>query len=134
MLNFAKKQFLKSLAPGVSTVLVCSCAVDDIAISPDCTEEVLIKEKLISVEENMAGVGRPWLNEDLFVNFIDNATDTDILSIMQYLEDRDFGLKHLFQESCMSNDDPYDDSLRLGGLVTSGVIKNIADFVATNLI
>lgn len=134
MLNFAKKQFLKSLAPGVSTVLVCSCAVDEIAVSPDCTEEILIKENLISVEENMAGVGVPWLNEDLFVNFIDNATDADILSIMQYLEDRDFGLKLIYQESCMSNDDPYADSLRLGGLVTSGVIKNMADLVATNLI
>tara|TARA_B100000401_G_C52649327_1_gene644647 strand:- start:326 stop:730 length:405 start_codon:yes stop_codon:yes gene_type:complete len=134
MLNSAKKQFLKSLAPGVSTVLVCSCAIDDIAASPDCIEEILIKDHLISMEENMAGVRRPWLNEDLFVNFIDNASDAEILSIMQYLEERDFGLKLIYQESCMSNDDPYDDSLKLGRLVKSGLIKNMADFVGTNLI
>tara|TARA_B100000401_G_scaffold200146_2_gene134943 strand:- start:1070 stop:1477 length:408 start_codon:yes stop_codon:yes gene_type:complete len=135
MLNTAKKNFLKSLAPGVSTLLVCSCAVDDIFHAPDCPEEDLIKQRLIKIEQSMAGHMRPWLSEKLFRNFVDEASDTDILRIMTYLEERDFGLRTIYLESCTSNDDPYDDnSFRCGRLVSSGIISSVQDLVDTNLI
>jgi hypothetical protein len=134
MLNTAKKAFLKSLAPGVSSVLVCSCAVDDISHAPDCPEEELIKQRMIKIEQTMAGHWRPWLSEELFRNFIDQATDSDILSIMKYLEERDFGLQTIYREACSSNDDPYDESFRGGRLVSSGIIHSVQDLVDTNLI
>ena len=128
MLNTAKKKYLKSLAPGVSTVLVCSCTIDDIYESPECEVEHLIKERMMKFEKNMVGNYRPWFSENLFEKFIDKATDAEILLVMNYLEARDFGLKQIQLESSIAHDDC------CGRLISSGLVSSAKEFFTTKLV
>ena len=65
----------------------CSYKADDIGIDPEEGIEETISEKMIVLANTMANGERYWFDDGRFNNYVDVASDEDLIELLEYFDD-----------------------------------------------
>ena len=102
MISHEKRQFLKVISGGLHILMSCYYKADDIGIDPaDCIEET-IAEKMIVLANTIANGERYWFDDGRFNNYVDVASDEELIELLEYFDDIDMDMEHVYYEASIA--------------------------------
>lgn len=102
MISHEKRQFLKVISGGLHILMSCSYKADDIGIDPEEGVEETIAEKMIVLANTIANGERYWFDDGRFNNYVDVASDEDLIELLEYFDDIDMDMEHVYYEASIA--------------------------------
>jgi hypothetical protein len=111
MISSEKKQLLKLISDGIHVLMSVTCQSDEIGARQDIDDndddddfeksEKYIKKNLLTWENSAIGLKRYWFSVIKFDNMVEEADYDTVARILIYLDEIDFNIKSVFEESCI---------------------------------
>ena len=116
----------------------CSYKADDIGIDPEEGIEETIAEKMIVLANTIANGERYWFDDGRFNNYVDVASDEDLIELLEYFDDIDMDMEHVYYEASIVIESLSDTNYKFASLIENGStlqlgIGKIPDAVAKSL-
>ena len=115
-----KKEFLKYIAGGFSTLMNGSMCSDEIYTSQDDDNEVYIKDNILR--------GSSFC-EDRFCEAMDTIDDGTLKELLKYFDDRDMNISQVYIESCLVPSDLPEELKKFTESIDYKEIQTFADFL-----
>ena len=119
-----KKEFLKYIAGGFSTLMNGSMCSDEIYTSQDDDNEVYIKDNILR--------GSSFC-EDRFCEAMDTIDDGTLKELLKYFDDRDMSISHAYIESCLIPSDLPEELQKFAEAIDYKEISTFEDFLEISL-
>ena len=119
-----KKEFLKYIAGGFSTLMNGSMCSDEIYTSQDDDNEVYIKDNILR--------GSSFC-EDRFCEAMDTIDDGTLKELLKYFDDRDMNISQVYIESCLIPSDLPEELQKFAEAIDYKEISTFEDFLEISL-
>jgi len=119
-----KKEFLKYIAGGFSTLMNGSMCSDEIYTSQDDDNEVYIKDNILR--------GSSFC-EDRFCEAMDTIDDGTLKELLKYFDDRDMNISQVYIESCLVPSDLPEELQKFAEAIDYKEISTFEDFLEISL-
>ncbi len=115
-----KKEFLKYIAGGFSTLMNGSMCSDEIYTSQDDDNEVYIKDNILR--------GSSFC-EDRFCEAMETIDDQTLKELLRYFDDRDMSISRVYIESCLVPNDLPEELQKFAESIDYKEIQTFEDFL-----
>lgn len=117
MISHEKRQFLKVISGGLHILMSCSYKADDIGTDPYEGIEEMISKKMIVLANTMANGERYWFDDGRFNNYVDVASDEDLIELLEYFDDIDMDMEHVYYEASIAIESLSDTNYEFASLI-----------------
>ena len=129
MISHEKRQFLKVISGGLHILMSCSYKADDIGIDPEEGVEETIAEKMIVLANTIANGERYWFDDGRFNNYVDVASDEDLIELLEYFDDIDMGMEHVYYEASIAIDSLSHTNYEFASLIENEKLITFKDLI-----
>lgn len=129
MISHEKRQFLKVISGGLHILMSCSYKADDIGIDPEDGIEETIAEKMIVLANTIANGERYWFDDGRFNNYVDVASDEDLIELLEYFDDIDMDMEHVYYEASIVIESLSDTNYEFASLIENEKLITFKDLI-----
>ncbi len=129
MISHEKRQFLKVISGGLHILMSCSYKADDIGIDPEDGIEETISEKMIVLANTIANGERYWFDDGRFNNYVDVASDEDLIELLEYFDDIDMDMEHVYYEASIAIESLSDTNYKFASLIENEKLITFEDLI-----
>ena len=129
MISHEKRQFLKVISGGLHILMSCSYKADDIGIDPEEGIEETISEKMIVLANTIANGERYWFDDGRFNNYVDVASDEDLIELLEYFDDIDMDMEHVYYEASIVIESLSDTNYEFASLIENEKLITFKDLI-----
>tara|TARA_R110001606_G_scaffold8068_9_gene35560 strand:- start:3370 stop:3783 length:414 start_codon:yes stop_codon:yes gene_type:complete len=129
MISHEKRQFLKVISGGLHILMSCSYKADDIGIDPEEGVEETIAEKMIVLANTIANGERYWFDDGRFNNYVDVASDEDLIELLEYFDDIDMDMEHVYYEASIAIESLSDTNYKFASLIENEKLITFKDLI-----
>jgi len=129
MISHEKRQFLKVISGGLHILMSCSYKADDIGIDPEDGIEETISEKMIVLANTIANGERYWFDDGRFNNYVDVASDEDLIELLEYFDDIDMDMEHVYYEASIVIESLSDTNYEFASLIENEKLITFKDLI-----
>lgn len=129
MISHEKRQFLKVISGGLHILMSCSYKADDIGIDPEEGIEETIAEKMIVLANTIANGERYWFDDGRFNNYVDVASDEDLIELLEYFDDIDMDMEHVYYEASIVIESLSDTNYEFASLIENEKLITFKDLI-----
>lgn len=129
MISHEKRQFLKVISGGLHILMSCSYKADDIGIDPEDGIEETISEKMIVLANTIANGERYWFDDGRFNNYVDVASDEDLIELLVYFDDIDMDMEHVYYEASIVIESLSDTNYKFASLIENEKLITFKDLI-----
>jgi hypothetical protein len=129
MISHEKRQFLKVISGGLHILMSCSYKADDIGIDPEDGIEETIAEKMIVLANTIANGERYWFDDGRFNNYVDVASDEDLIELLEYFDDIDMDMEHVYYEASIAIESLSDTNYKFASLIENEKLITFKDLI-----
>ena len=129
MISHEKRQFLKVISGGLHILMSCSYKADDIGIDPEEGIEETISERMIILANTMANGERYWFDDGRFNNYVDMASDEDLIELLEYFDDIDMDMEHVYYEASIAIESLSDTNYKFASLIENEKLITFKDLI-----
>jgi len=129
MISHEKRQFLKVISGGLHILMSCSYKADDIGIDPENGIEETISEKMIVLANTIANGERYWFDDGRFNNYVDVASDEDLIELLEYFDDIDMDMEHVYYEASIAIESLSDTNYKFASLIENEKLITFKDLI-----
>ena len=129
MISHEKRQFLKVISGGLHILMSCSYKADDIGIDPEDGIEETISEKMIVLANTIANGERYWFDDGRFNNYVDVASDEDLTELLEYFDDIDMDMEHVYYEASIAIESLSDTNYKFASLIENEKLITFKDLI-----
>tara|TARA_B100000497_G_scaffold80703_1_gene90036 strand:- start:2917 stop:3330 length:414 start_codon:yes stop_codon:yes gene_type:complete len=129
MISHEKRQFLKVISGGLHILMSCSYKADDIGIDPEDGIEETISEKMIVLANTIANGERYWFDDGRFNNYVDVASDEDLIELLEYFDDIDMDMEHVYYEASIAIESLSDTNYKFASLIENEKLITFKDLI-----
>lgn len=129
MISHEKRQFLKVISGGLHILMSCSYKADDIGIDPEDGIEETISEKMIVLANTIANGERYWFDDGRFNNYVDVASDEDLIELLEYFDDIDMDMEHVYYEASIVIESLSDTNYKFASLIENEKLITFKDLI-----
>ena len=129
MISHEKRQFLKVISGGLHILMSCSYKADDIGIDPEEGIEETISEKMIVLANTIANGERYWFDDGRFNNYVDVASDEDLIELLEYFDDIDMDMEHVYYEASIVTESLSDTNYKFASLIENEKLITFKDLI-----
>jgi hypothetical protein len=129
MISHEKRQFLKVISGGLHILMSCSYKADDIGIDPEEGIEETISEKMIVLANTIANGERYWFDDGRFNNYVDVASDEDLIELLEYFDDIDMDMEHVYYEASIVIESLSDTNYKFASLIENEKLITFKDLI-----
>jgi len=129
MISHEKRQFLKVISGGLHILMSCSYKADDIGIDPEEGIEETIAEKMIVLANTIANGERYWFDDGRFNNYVDVASDEDLIELLEYFDDIDMDMEHVYYEASIVIESLSDTNYKFASLIENEKLITFKDLI-----
>ena len=124
-----KRQFLKVISGGLHILMSCSYKADDIGIDPEEGVEETIAEKMIVLANTIANGERYWFDDGRFNNYVDVASDEDLIELLEYFDDIDMDMERVYYEASIVIESLSDTNYEFASLIENEKLITFKDLI-----
>ena len=129
MISHEKRQFLKVISGGLHILMSCSYKADDIGIDPEEGIEETISERMIVLANTIANGERYWFDDGRFNNYVDVASDEDLIEVLEYFDDIDMDMEHVYYEASIVIESLSDTNYEFASLIENEKLITFKDLI-----
>lgn len=129
MISHEKRQFLKVISGGLHILMSCSYKADDIGIDPEEGIEETISERMIVLANTIANGERYWFDDGRFNNYVDVASDEDLIELLEYFDDIDMDMEHVYYEASIVIESLSDTNYKFASLIENEKLITFKDLI-----
>jgi hypothetical protein len=129
MISHEKRQFLKVISGGLHILMSCSYKADDIGIDPEDGIEETISERMIVLANTIANGERYWFDDGRFNNYVDVASDEDLIELLEYFDDIDMDMEHVYYEASIAIESLSDTNYKFASLIENEKLITFKDLI-----
>jgi len=129
MISHEKRQFLKVISGGLHILMSCSYKADDIGIDPEDGIEETISERMIVLANTIANGERYWFDDGRFNNYVDVASDEDLIELLEYFDDIDMDMEHVYYEASIVIESLSDTNYKFASLIENEKLITFKDLI-----
>lgn len=129
MISHEKRQFLKVISGGLHILMSCSYKADDIGIDPEEGIEETISERMIVLANTIANGERYWFDDGRFNNYVDVASDEDLIEVLEYFDDIDMDMEHVYYEASIAIESLSDTNYEFASLIENEKLITFKDLI-----
>jgi hypothetical protein len=129
MISHEKRQFLKVISGGLHILMSCSYKADDIGIDPEDGIEETISERMIVLANTIANGERYWFDDGRFNNYVDVASDEDLIELLEYFDDIDMDMEHVYYEASIVIESLSDTNYEFASLIENEKLITFKDLI-----
>ena len=129
MISHEKRQFLKVISGGLHILMSCSYKADDIGIDPEEGIEETISERMIVLANTIANGERYWFDDGRFNNYVDVASDEDLIELLEYFDDIDMDMEHVYYEASIVIESLSDTNYEFASLIENEKLITFKDLI-----
>ena len=129
MISHEKRQFLKVISGGLHILMSCSYKADDIGIDPEDGIEETISERMIVLANTIANGERYWFDDGRFNNYVDVASDEDLIELLEYFDDIDMDMEHVYYEASIVIESQSDTNYEFASLIENEKLIRFKDLI-----
>ena len=124
-----KRQFLKVISGGLHILMSCSYKADDIGTDPEDGVEETISKTMIVLANTMANGERYWFDDGRFNNYVDVASDEDLIELLEYFDDIDMDMEHVYYEASIVIESLSDTNYKFASLIENEKLITFKDLI-----
>ena len=129
MISHEKRQFLKVISGGLHILMSCSYKADDIGIDPEDGIEETISERMIVLANTIANGERYWFDDGRFNNYVDVASDEDLIELLEYFDDIDMDMEHVYYKASIVIESLSDTNYEFASLIENEKLITFKDLI-----
>lgn len=129
MISHEKRQFLKVISGGLHILMSCSYKADDIGIDPEEGIEETISERMIVLANTIANGERYWFDDGRFNNYVDVASDEDLIEVLEYFDDIDMDMEQVYYEASIAIESLSDTNYEFASLIENEKLITFKDLI-----
>ena len=129
MISHEKRQFLKVISGGLHILMSCSYKADDIGIDPEDGIEETISERMIVLANTIANGERYWFDDGRFNNYVDVASDEDLIELLEYFDDIDMDMEQVYYEASIAIESLSDTNYEFASLIENEKLITFKDLI-----